>query len=334
MVERKRVSLVALLTILVLLVASCGGGDEGDQAETAGEPEEVELVVHTGPGGGSDVFARAMVELLRDDGIIESNWPVSNRSGGGAAVALGYMVGRSGRNDVIAAMTPTWVATPLTIEEASIKVTDLTPVANLVGEPQVMAVRSDAPFDSLEDFVKAAEESPGELVQTGGSATSADALAAEILKQETGTDWKFLSFESGGDRVAALLGGDADMMISAAPDFTEFVESGELKVVAAIGPERSPLFPDAPTLPESGYDVVVPEQFRGVLGPPDMPQEAVDYYQGVFEELVATDAWTEYAEANGLTTNFQNGEEFGAFLADQEQFLRDILDQLGLLVEE
>ncbi len=291
----------------------------------------VNFVVHTGPGGGSDVFARAVADLLMDEQLIQQNWPVRNEQGGSGAKALAYMKGIAGQNDTIAAMTPTWLVTPLTNQEAAATtVADLTPIAQLALEPQVMAVKADAPYNTIQEFIDAAKQQPGKLIQSGGSPTAVDALAAEIIKAKTGANWSFLAFEGGGERIAAVLGGNANVIISGAAEIGEQVRANQLKVIATIGPERTTLFPDAPTLPESGIDVEIPQQFRGIVGPPNMSADAVAYYQGIMEKLTQTSAWKKYADENGLTTSFVPSEQFGQFLTTQNQALEQILTQLNL----
>lgn len=328
---------VAAILVLALALAGCGADEreDGGGAEGGFKPRgPVNFVVHTGPGGGSDEFARALVELMKKEKLIEGNWPVRNVSGGSGALALGYMAGQQGRDGTIAAMTPTWLATPLSTEEVSVRVKDLTPIVQLATEPQVMAVRADSPYRSLEDVVDAARANPNQLVQSGGSPTATDALAAEVVKADAGVKWRFLSFEGGGERIAALLGGDADMMVSAASDFTEQVKAGKLRVIATLGTEASPQFPDAAPLAESGFDVEVPVQFRGIVGPPRLSREAVAYYEKVFTDLTRTAGWKRYVEEGGLVTAVEPSAEFATSLAEEEKSMRELLDKLGLLAEE
>lgn len=339
----KNLRWLAMPLVLALALTACadetapGTDDVPDATDPGGaafQPEgPVDFVVHTGPGGGSDVFARAISELLVQEGLIEQQWPVRNEEGGSGAAAMAFMAELEGETDTIAAHTVTWLVTPLTNPEAAVDILQLTPIAQLVTEPTVMAVRADSEWDSLQDFVDAAAEDPGALVQAGGSVTSTDALAAEIIKAASGTEWGYLSFEGGGERIAALLGGNADMMFGGPSDFVEQVEAGELKVIAVIGPERSDLFPDAPTLQESGFDLSVPEQVRGIVGPPAMPDEAVTYYQDLFEQLLETDGWQEYAAENGFTTTFRPHDEYVEFLTAQIEIQRTELEALDLLDE-
>jgi putative tricarboxylic transport membrane protein len=325
-----------LCALLLALAAGCGlDNDSGGSGEEGGdfEPSDVEFMVHTGPGGGSDIFVRDVISMLRDEDIISSNWPVRNEEAGEGAGAMSHLLGEAGETNIISAMTTTWLTTPLTIEGAETKVTDLTPIAGLIIEPEVMAVTADSEYETLSDFVDAAKAQPGELVQAGGSTTEVGALNGKAIATEAGTSWEFLSFEEVGQRIAALLNGDADMMFGSAQDFTAQVEAGKLKVIATISPEPSPVYPDAPTTEDEGFTTELVPQVRGVMGPPDMPQDALEYYQGVFSDLLETAAWDSYAEKNGIVTELRLGEEWGDFLAEQEEIVREKLDEVGLLIE-
>ena len=333
----RRGTAVLLCGLLLVLAAGCGlerdsDGDSGGGGE-ASEPSDVEFLVHTGPGGGSDIFARDVISMLREEEIISENWPVRNEEAGEGAGAMSYLLGEAGEDNTISAMTTTWLTTPLTIEGAETKVTDLTPVAGLIIEPEVMAVTADSEYESLSDFVDAAVEQPGELVQAGGSTTEVGALNGKALAAEAGTSWEFLSFEEVGQRIAAMLNGDADMMFGSAQDFTAQVEAGKLKVIATISPEPSPIYPDAPTTEDEGFSTELVPQIRGIMAPPEIPEDALEYYEGVFEELVETESWKTFAEKNGVVTDLRLGDEWGDFLAEQEELVREKLDEVGLLIE-
>lgn len=336
MSSRRTLPLASALMGIVLTATACSGGDSGgDDTATQDEafsPEKVDFVVHTSPGGGSDLFARQVSELLTSEDLAE-RWLVRNENGGSGASAMAFLRGLEGQDDTIAVSTPTWLTTPLTNAEAAVTIDQLTPIAQMVTEPTIMAVKADAPYESIEDFIAAAKSDPGGLVQTGGSVTAIDAIAGEIIQKEAGVEWQYLSFEGGGERIAAVLGGDADMIFAAPAEISEQVRAGDLKVIATIGEEPSALFPDAPTLSEAGLEQPVPQQLRGIVGPPEMPEQAVEYYASTLEELTKTEAWATYAEENGLTTVFQDSEEWGATLEEQNTLLETTLGELDLLAK-
>lgn len=315
---------------LAALLASACGLQTDDSASDGSAPKEVEFLVHTGPGGGSDIFVRDVVAMMRDEELISSNWPVRNEDAGEGAGAMAYLLEKRGETDNISAMTTTWLTTPQTIDGAEVTVDDLTPVAGLITEPEVMAVAPDSPYKSLTDFIDAAKENPGELVQTGGSTTEVGALNGATLQAETGTEWQFLSYEEVGQRVTALLNGDADMMFGSAQDFAAQVDAGKLEIIATISPTPSPVYPDAPTVEDEGLDIELVPQVRGVMAPPDIPEDALAYYEDLFTQLVETESWKDYAEKNGIVTELRVGEEWAGYLAEQDQRVREALETADL----
>ncbi len=175
--------------------------------------KQIETVVHTGPGGGSDLFARAIAELLQKEKLISQRMQVVNKSGGGSAVAMSYLAEKKGETHTIGFFTGVWVTNPLTTAEATVTMKDLTPIVRLVLEPAVIAVKADSPYKTMKDFIEAAKKSPNQLRQSGGSVTSRDNLMRMLIQKATGTQWTFISFPSGGERLSNLLGGHVQMMV-------------------------------------------------------------------------------------------------------------------------
>ena len=133
-----------------VLFVLMGWGLVMPQAVPAWTPTRpVEAVVHTGPGGGSDIFARAIADLLQKEGLVPQRLQVVNKSGGGPTVAMAYLAEKKGQDHTIAFFTGVWVTNPLTRKEAKVTVKDLTHIARLVLEPAMIAVKSDSPFASL-----------------------------------------------------------------------------------------------------------------------------------------------------------------------------------------
>jgi putative tricarboxylic transport membrane protein len=333
----RRVGLVVSTAVALAAVAACGSSGGGSGGEPGGDdggseaPPRTEVVTHNDVGGGSDVFIRQFIKILADGDIIDHEWPVRNVPAGDSIGAMSYMVQHKGDPNVIAQMTPTWLATPMTVSGANVHVSDLTPIALIATEPQVVAVQAGSDYTSLKDFIDAAKASPNTLVQSGGSSTANDALTRLVLQQEQGAKWKFLSFEGTVSRITALLRGDADMMMGSASDFSELVKAGKLEIVTVIGDEKLDIFPDAGTSEEQGIDSSnLPVQFRGIVGAPDMPDDAVSYYQDTFREMTETDGWKQLTAESGLVTSYMPGDEFSSYLEEQTTIIGDLLQGLGL----
>src|SRR3954468_515326 len=155
-------------------LAALGGLPPPAQGQGVKPTRPVEAVVHTGPGGGSDVLARAVALMMEKEKLLPVRMQVVNKPGGNGAVAAAYLAAKKGDPNTIGFFTGVWLNNPLTSAEAKVTLKDLTPVARLVLEPAVIAVKSDAPYKTFADFIAAAKQSPGQLKQSGGSITSRD----------------------------------------------------------------------------------------------------------------------------------------------------------------
>src|SRR5215213_9387345 len=322
----KRTSLLAATAVLLL---SAGRGP----AVAEWKPTQpIELVVHGGPGSGNDVMARQIVTIMEQEKLLPVRVQVANKTGGGSTTASAYMASKKGDPNTIAIFTVVWVVDPLTQEAAKVTLTDLTPITRLVTEPALAVVKADSPFKTMGDFLKAAKDKPGTLKQSGGSITSRDNIVRQLLMKQTGGQWSFISFSGGGERIAALLGGHVDLMIMDPSEAGEQVKAGKLRVIAQIGEERLQEFKDVPTLTEQGFKIPDVPQTRGIVGPSDMPADAVAYYDGVFEKLRKTAGWKKFLADSQLNNVDEKPEATRKFLAEYAEQLRGILKEAGAKV--
>lgn len=210
--------------------------------------------------------------------------------------------GRRGRTDSIAAVTPTWLFTPLTLAGASVSITELQPIAALLVEPPIVAVRAGSPYRTI-----------------------------KALQAKTGTRWTLLSFSGSGQRIAALLRNDAQMMIGAATDFADQVKVGAIRVIATVADRKVSAFPGLTSIRAHGIDAgVLPGEFRGFVGPPEMPSDALGSYQDVFAKLVKAPGWQDFVDENGSVTDFLDSKGFGVLLKKQNASLKTSIGDLGL----
>ena len=290
----------------------------------------VEVVVHTGPGGGSDVLARAMVLMFEKEKLLPVRAQVVNKPGGGGAVAPAYLAEKKGESHTIGIFTGVWLTNPLTSAEAKVTLRDLTPIARLVLEPAVIAVKADAPFKTLNDFIAAAKQKPGELKQSGGSITSRDNVVRQQLQRATGSRWQYISFPGGGERIAALLGGHVQMMVIEPNEAGEHIRAGNMRVLAQVTDKRLDAFANVPTLKEAGFNVTPVPQVRGIVAPPGIPREVVAYWEGVFQKLSTTESWKKYVADNQFENAYQNAADLAKFYDDFTGQMRGILQEAGI----
>jgi len=315
----------------VAITAFAGLSSVSALAQAPWKPTKtVDVIVHTAPGGGNDLLARAVAQMLEKEKLLPVRMQVINKPGGNGAVAAAAISEKRGDPHTLGLITSVWIANALTTNEAKVTIHDLTPVANLMREPAVFAVRSDSPYKTLKDFIEAAKAKPGELKQSGGSVTSRDNIIRQTLQQATGAKWAFVSFQGGGERLAALLGGHVDMMVIEPQEAGEQIRAGKLRVLAQIAEKPLPSLPNVPTLKQAGYDVVATPQIRAVVAPPEFPKDAHAYYEDLFAKLRQTASWKKYIEDFQLEDNYSNGAELGKSIAQIEKDMRVVFQQSGV----
>lgn len=292
----------------------------------------VEVVVHTGPGGGNDALGRAMLGIMEKEKLLPVRFQIANKVGGGSATAMNYLREKKGDPHVISIFSSVYISNPLVQPEASVTIDDLTPIAGLVLEPALIVVRADSPFKTLKDFIEAAKQKPNQLKQSGGSVLARDAVVRQVLVSSTGAQWPFISFPSGGERIAALLGGHVDMMIIEPSEAGEHIRSGKLRPLAQVSDTRLEAFKDVPTIKEAGYNIPNVPQARGIVAPPDMPKEAVAYYSDLFKKVSESAGWKKYLDETHLVNAYLGPAELAKFNKEYADTLRTILKDAGVKV--
>ena len=290
----------------------------------------IEVVVHTGPGGGSDILARAVAGMIEKEKLLPVRMQVVNKAGGGGAVAAAYLAEKAGDENTLGFFTGVWLTGPLTSPEYKITLRDLTPIARLVLEPALIAVKADAPYKTMAEFIDAAKKNPGQLKQSGGSPTSRDNVVRQLLQKHTGARWAFISFPGGGERIAALLGGHVNMMVIEPAEAGEHIRAGNMRVLAQVSESRLPGFPNIPTLKEAGFDIPAVPQVRGVVAPPKIPAENVAYWEDVMLRLTKTASWKKFLADNQFEDGYQNAADLTKFYDEFTQRMRGILQEAGL----
>jgi putative tricarboxylic transport membrane protein len=314
---------VALLFSLLFLGFSAAG-----QGFTPSRP--VELVVHSAPGGGSDVFARALVEMFEREKLLPQAVRVVNKTAGASTEAMAYLAGKRGDDHTLAVFTNTWLTTPLTRKDPAHTIRDFTPVARLVLEPTIAVVRADAPYRTLKDFVEAAKRNPGALKQAGGSVTAIESMTGLLLQSATGAKWTFVSTPAVSDRMANLVAGKVDIVIPQPQDANEHIAAGKARAIAALTERRLAALPDVPTVKEQGIAMSIIANVRGIVAPPAAPAAAAAYWEELFARLGSTPSWRKYVADNEVEDVFLRGGALAPYLEEQTGLMRRVLREAGV----
>lgn len=321
MVRTVRAGLVLVLALVVGL-----GGAFAQQA-----PGSLRIMAPASPGGGWDGTARAMQAAFADAGIIDQV-EVFNVPGAGGTIGLAQLAtAEAGNGDILMVMGLVMVGSILT-NEAPVTLESSTPIARLTAEYEVIVVPAGSPHQTLQDLVDAFQADPGAVAFAGGSAGGIDHILVGLLANEVGVDptaINYIPFSGGGEALAAILGNQVAAGVSGYSEWAGQIEAGELRVLAISAPERQDGI-DAPTMMEQGVNLEI-ANWRGVVAPPDLSDEARASLVTAVDQLVASDAWRSRLAANNWTDAYMGGDAFADYLADEMVRVREVLVDIGLV---
>lgn len=331
-VKSYRFGVVILVLLMVTSVlAACGDEDDGGGAENY-PSETVTFFAGANPGSGWDTTARAVAEVLKNAGLIDEAPVVENIPGGSGTVALTRLTGEDKDNNYVLQVT----STPILSNELSgvteLGFRDTKPVARLIAEYYVYAVKADSDIQDFNDLISRLQADSKSVRIAGSDPGSDDWVAAAAVFRKAEIDFNNLTYAgfSGGAEVAtAVLGGHADLGISGLGEFLAQIQAGEMRALAVTAPERLELLPDVPTVKEQGVDVTW-ENWRGFVAPPEMDDETLKWWQDTFAEMVETEEWQEMRAKYGWADVFMV-DGFADFLEQRQEEIRTILEEAGAL---
>ncbi len=304
----------------------------GTQAQ-AWEPEgTVEFVVPYSAGGGSDVNARLLVEAWRKHDIVDANVVVLNKSGGSGAVGNTYTFSKDGDPNTIQTYVSGQMMSSIS-NNAAVKLEHLTPLGTLTLDTLLLVTRSADDYADFAALVEAAAKEPNSVTIGGVSRGSEDHLVFTMLNDSVDAELQYVPFDGGGDVLSALLGGHVDAAIFNPSEIGQQVEAGRAHPLGAFSEERlAAPFEATETFGEMGYADVAISLFRGYVGPPNMPAEAVAYWENALKEAYETETWQqEYIADKGLIGRFIGAADSAEFYAREAEKYQRLLEAVGFV---
>jgi putative tricarboxylic transport membrane protein len=255
---------------------------------------------------------------------------ITNKQGSGGAVAYGYVFERKANPYVFLAVTSfAFLGTPLR-EKLPYNYKNFSPICNFIANGSVLVVKADSPYKTVDDLIADARKRPKKLSQAGASFVSNETMMGKSIQRVKGVEWNFLSFPGEAEATLAVLGGNADFQFSNPSAVIEHVKAGKLRVLLAGAPSRYAGFPNVPAIKEAGCgDPMI--AYRGFAGPPDMPDYAVKKLEGAFKKVFETPQFKKYMDDTMQQPFWLSSMEYGKFLDEENERIRNGLDGLGLL---
>lgn len=333
MLKRTGFTIIASALVLAMSLTACStsGSSTGDY------PKKPFIVTApSGAGGGWDKTARSLTKVLTETKLIEQTMTVENKPGGGGTVFLAEYVAKDNEDPYkLFVSSPPILINNLKKEGNSpFGYKDVTPLAQMTKDFGAIAVPANSKFTDLQSLIDAIKADPTSVTLAGGSAPgSMDHLISVLPAFKSGVDprtVKYLSYDGGGEAIAALLGNNADAIGTDISSLGSYLKAGKIKILAVTSSERlGGDFADVPTLKELGLDAEF-TIWRGVFGPKGLTEEQLAFWDKTLKDLSENEAWQKELVANDWASEYRSAADFKAFLEEQERDVQELLTALGM----
>jgi putative tricarboxylic transport membrane protein len=326
----RRLVLLGVASLATVALAACAPATTGGGATESPSvlPRSIELVVPGDPGGGGDVLARQLAKSA--EAITGSRIIVVNKPGAGGQTALQYCVSQPADGSCVVHVSRSVITLNPYISESRYTYQDVQGVFRVQIDPTYIAVGKDSPYKTIDDLITAAKKGDGALTIVSGAVGSVEYVLVKQLEQAAGFTSSYVPYEGGSTVGLDLAGGHSEVGIINASDNLDLITSGQVRLLAVARPERTDIFPDVPTLAESGYDVGDLDQWRGFVVPKDVPSDVVDTLHALFTEAIGTDDFKAYQKASGLLPGVLDQAEFNAMMKEQSAAAQTLFKKLGV----
>ena len=292
----------------------------------------IKIVVPFAPGGGTDVIARTLAqEMAKDLGatIIIENKPGAGTIIGTQAVAASEADGYTLLMGTFANAVNPSLQPKLPYDPHK----DFAPVALIARSFNVVVVNPQSPIKSIADLIAAAKAEPDKLSYgTFGTGTSAH-LAGELFKSMAKVNLTTVPYKGAAPGITDLIGGQIQVMFTTVASAASLIAGGQLRALAVTSAERSPAFPDLPTVAEAGVPGYSAESWYGLFAPARTPADVIDRLNKSAALAVRSGAFNRLAVNEGLVMIASPPQELDRYFRGEEARWRKVIQDAGIKVE-
>lgn len=282
-------------------------------------------------GGGYDQTARILGKAMVEAGTAKSV-TFENKGGAGGTLGLAQFANSTKGDPNALLVIGAIMVAGIEQNKPQISLKDVTPIARLFTEYNVLAVRKESPYKTLDDLIKDFKAKPTSVTFGGGSKGSIDHIGIAELAGKLDipvNKVNYVAFAGGGEVVAQALGGQIKVITGGYAELGQYIKNGQFRVLAIGAPTRVEGI-DAPTLKESGYDVTI-GNWRGVYGAANLtPEQRTQVTEAVLG-ATKSKVWQDNVQLNAWSPSILTGDEFGKFVEEEQVRLRAMLVKVGLL---
>lgn len=317
---------VAIVVCMAFAVMPINGISAQEKFPT----KPITIVVPWAAGGGQDSSSRAIAPQVSK--ILGQPLVIVNKPG--AASATGHIFVQEAAPD---GYTIVQTSTPLiTLQywqpSAGVSFRKFEPIVLFSYNPATLFVKSDAPWNTLKEFVDYAKANPGKVRIANSTHGGIWHFTGIALAKEAGLKITHVSTKGSAADATMVMGGQVEGMIGGPGDVLHLVKGGKLKIIATAEAERSKALPNVPTFKESGFNVVA-FSYYSWLGPKGVSQERVKILYEAVKKAAETKEYRDFCENQGVTISVMGPQEFAKFLEAQDVKYKKFIEEAGIKPE-
>lgn len=287
----------------------------------------IEIVVPSTAGGGTDVMARVFADTAKK--YVPQPFVISNKPGVSGGIGM-TEVQRAAPDGYKMAVLISELAIVPHLGMTKVTVSDFIPIARLNGDPGLIAVRADAPWQTIDELLAQARKQPGSFTMGNAGTGTIWHLAAAAVEDKTGVRFNHVPFQGAAPSVMALVGGHVDAITVSPAEIGSFVAAGKVRVLVSMAERRLPApYEKVMTFKEKGVDLVV-GTWRGLGVPLGTPPEVVHYLRDATRKTAEDPAFRDALVRANLQPAYMDGESFQAFMTSQSSYFKTLLGGLNV----
>lgn len=319
---------VVMVVGALVLAAPLGAAN----ASEAYPNKPIRVLVGQGPGGATDIVARALAQKLSEN--LGHSVVVDNRTGAAGSIAA-TLAARATPDGYTALVVPrAYAINPSLYKKLPYDpLKDLQPVTLIAEAPAILLVNPGVPARSVTELIELARAKPGELNFGSGGVGSASHLAGELFLSMTGIEMVHVPYKGTGPALVEAAGGRVQVVISSIVSGLPHARSGRLRALAVTSIKRSPIVPELPTVSEAGVPGYVYGSWYGVLVPAGTPKRVVVKLHSEIVKALNDAKLRALLAADGGEVVGSTPEQFGAFLRSEMLTSEKIIKGRGIRVE-
>ncbi|PLW77617.1 Bug family tripartite tricarboxylate transporter substrate binding protein [Cohaesibacter celericrescens] len=320
--------LTGIVFAAALISGSVQAADYPDQAVT--------LVIPYGPGGASDLAGRALAESAKP--YLGQPVTVMNKPGAGGMNGARFVSKADPDGYTLLLARVGMALSPAVSPDSAVPWDSYTFVGALEATPMILAVKGDAPYNSVEELIAAIKSSNGSMTYAASGATAIDGFTVQSLLSDNDLDpltaATLVPYKGGGALATALLGGHVDFLAVSAGSLVSHVESGAMKALMVFAPKRMEKLPDVPTAAELGFaQAGKVTGWSALYAPKGLPEDVLAKWSEVMKKVSTDETWLTLAERRGSISTVA-AVDMPAYAAEQYNLFHDMAQKFGYLPAE